>query len=232
VGDIHGRYDLLKALLGKIAEDAAAVAAGRQPVLVFLGDYIDRGPDAAKVLQALVWLQRRGEFGVRPLKGDHERRLIAFLEDPAGGGEWLGLGGDATLAAYGVPPPSADADLAELVRARDALMDSLPASHLQLLDELELMVLAGDYAFVHAGVDPATPLEVQAEADLLQIRQGFVDAPGPFERIIVHGHTWLDAAPRITDHRIALDTGAYTTGVLTAARLDGDALQVLQVRET
>jgi serine/threonine protein phosphatase 1 len=110
-------------------------------------------------------------------------------------------------------------------------MDRLPASHLQLLGELELMAMIGDYAFVHAGVRPGAALDQQTETDLLWIRRGFVDAEGPFDRVIVHGHTWLSEQPQLTPHRIGLDTGAYATGVLTVARLDEGSMQILQARD-
>jgi serine/threonine protein phosphatase 1 len=231
VGDVHGRYDLLKDLLAQIADDSAQAAGDRLPLLVMLGDYIDRGPDSARVLQALVWLQRHGGFALRLIKGNHEQGLLAFLEDPERGAAWLEFGGTATLTAYGVAPPEASEGRDGLARARDALMDSLPASHLQLLGELELMAVVGDYAFTHAGVRPGRPLEAQAEADLLWIRGGFLDAPGPFERIVVHGHTWLDEQPQMMGCRIGVDTGAYATGVLSAVRLDGTEVRILQARE-
>jgi serine/threonine protein phosphatase 1 len=230
VGDIHGRYDLLKAALVQIAADCAGEATGRLPMLVLLGDYIDRGPDSAKVLQALVWLQRRGEFALRLLKGDHEQELLAFLEAPARRESWLGVGGAETLASYGVTPPSSGAGVQALVAARDALLDQMPASHLQLLSELQLQAVVGDYAFVHAGVRPRRRLAAQTEADLLGIRHEFLDAEGPFERVIVHGHTWLGEQPQLTEHRIGLDTGAYETGVLTMVRLDGAGVQLFQAR--
>lgn len=230
VGDVHGRYDLLKLALAEIARDSAAEAAGRQPMLVMLGDYVDRGPDSAKVLQALVWLRRRGDFDLRLLKGNHEQGLLRFLEDPERGEAWLGYGGAETLTSYGVDAPPLGSDAQALVRARDALLDQMPASHLQLLSELELMAVVGDYAFVHAGVRPDKPLAHQTEAELLWIRQGFVDQPGPFERVIVHGHTWLSEQPQMMEHRIGLDTGAYATGVLTAVRLDAATVQLLQVK--
>jgi serine/threonine protein phosphatase 1 len=107
----------------------------------------------------------------------------------------------------------------------------MPASHLQLLADLELMAVVGDYAFVHAGIRPGKPLSAQTAQDLLWIRRGFLDAPGPFERIIVHGHTWLTAAPQVREHRLGLDTGAYETGALTVARLDEGAMQLFQVRD-
>jgi len=231
VGDIHGRYDLLKDLLAQISADSAKVAADRQAHLVLLGDYIDRGPDSARVMQALVWLQRQGGFALRLIKGNHEQGLLGFLEDPERGGAWLAYGGAQTLSSYGVTPPDATEGPPGLVRARDALMDSLPASHLQMLGELELMVVVGDYAFAHAGVRPERPLEAQAEADLLWIRGGFLDAPGPFERVVVHGHTWLNDQPQMMGCRIGVDTGAYATGVLTAVRLDGPEVTILQARE-
>jgi serine/threonine protein phosphatase 1 len=230
VGDIHGRYDLLKAALAGVARDSAAAGRGRTPMLIFLGDYVDRGPDSAKVLQALVWLRRRGEFALTLLKGNHEQGMLAFLEEPERGEPWLGYGGAETLAAYNVEPPPPGAGADALTRARDDLLDQMPASHLQLLQDLDLMAVVGDYAFVHAGVRPDRPLEAQTENELLWIRQGFVDAPGPFERVIVHGHTWLGDQPQVLEHRIGLDTGAYATGVLTVARLDEGSLELFQVR--
>lgn len=230
VGDIHGRYDLLKAVLTQIVADSAREARGRTPTLVLLGDYVDRGPDSAKVLQAVVWLQRRGGFTLRLLKGNHEQGMLQFLEDPERGEAWLKFGGAETLVSYGVPPPPLGSPAEALCAARDGLLDQMPASHLQLLAGLELMAATGDYAFVHAGVRPDRPLAQQTEAELLWIRERFLEAPGPFERVIVHGHTWIGDQPQVTEHRIGLDTGAYHTGVLTAVRLDGASVQVLQSR--
>jgi len=230
VGDIHGRYDLLKTALGQIAADSAREACGRTPVLVLLGDYIDRGPESAKVLQALVWLSRKGEFAFRPLKGNHEQALLQFLEEPEQGEPWLTYGGAETLISYGVEPPRTGAGPGALIAARDALLDQMPASHLQVLGDLELMATIGDYAFVHAGIRPERPLSAQTEGELLWIRGGFLDAQGPFERVIVHGHTWLNETPQVYEHRLGLDTGAYHTGVLTVARLDGAMVQLFQAR--
>lgn len=228
IGDIHGCYDLMKALLAEVAADAALCAKGRRPVLVFLGDYVDRGPQSAQVVEALVWLQRRPDFDVRLLKGNHEQAMLDFIETPQRGGAWLNFGGRATLESYGVLPPEPDA--AAMIQARDELMTLMPAAHLRLLERLELMLGVGDYAFVHAGVRPGAALADQDENDLLWIRQAFLEAPGPHEKIIVHGHTWLDERVQRHDHRIGIDTGAYATGVLTALRLDGDACEVLQAR--
>jgi serine/threonine protein phosphatase 1 len=228
VGDVHGRYDLLKVMLARIADDAFQSAPRQRPVLVFCGDYIDRGPQSFEVLEALVWLRTRGDFDLHLLKGNHEQALLDFLEEPRGGADWMQYGGIETLAAYGVRPPAPGSDEAELMRARNEFLARLPASHLHLLQSLELMIVVGDYAFVHAGLRPGTSLDQQTEEDLLWIREAFTQAPGPFEKIIVHGHSWVSDRPQILPHRIGLDTGAYLTGVLTAARLQDGELSVLQ----
>lgn len=230
VGDVHGCYDLLKDLLAEIAADAAARASGRQAVLIFLGDYVDRGPQSARVMDALAWLRRRDDFDIHFLKGNHEQAMLEFLDAPERGGPWLSFGGAETLLSYGVVPPAADAAESVYREARDALLERMPAGHLKLLLQLESMVVIGDYAFVHAGIRPGAPLEEQAEEDLLWIRRGFVDHPGPFPKIIVHGHTWLSEQPQLSEHRLGIDTGAYATGVLSAARLEDGAVEVLQVK--
>lgn len=230
IGDIHGCYDLMNDLLAQIAADYAVCAGGRRPILVFCGDYVDRGPHSAKVLDALVWLGQRGEVDVHLLKGNHEDVLLAFLDAPKDAAPWLTFGGAETLESYGVIPPPAREGEAGLVRARDQLLERMPATHLRLLQRLELMVQVGDYAFVHAGIRSDAALSAQAERDLLWIRRGFVDQPGPFEKIIVHGHVWISDQPQITEHRIGLDSGAYTTGALTAVRFQDKELAVLQAR--
>lgn len=228
IGDVHGCYDLMKDLLAAIAADSAGRARGRRPILIFLGDYVDRGPQSAKVMDALVWLRRRTDLEIHFLKGNHEQALLAFLDEPERGGPWLGFGGAETLLSYGVLPPGAEQGPDAYVRARDELLERMPAAHLRILQQLELIVTVGDYAFVHAGVRPGQALEAQEENDLLWIRRGFVDQPGPFGKVIVHGHTWLGERPQVVEHRLGLDTGAYATGVLTAARLEDGEIEILQ----
>lgn len=231
VGDVHGCYEEMKALLAKIAVDSAGRARGRRPILIFLGDYVDRGPQSAKVLEALIWLKRRPDLEVRLLKGNHEQAMLAFLDAPEPNAAWLRWGGAETLSAYGVEPPAGEDDPLALSRVRDELLARMPAGHLLVLQRLELMVAVGDYAFVHAGVRPGAPLAQQTEQDLLWIREGFLDVDAPHEKVIVHGHTWLDEKPRFSEHRLSIDTGCYRTGVLTALRLDGGERECLQVGE-
>ena len=229
VGDIHGRYDLLRLLLAELVADSRARAPERPPQLIFCGDYIDRGPDSAKVLEALVQLCALADFDVRLLKGNHEQALLEFIEDPTEGAPWIDYGGAQTLRSYGLKVSDSNNNEA-LWRLRDQLLGAMPASHLRLLQQLHLIHVLEDYAFVHAGVRPNIPFDAQIEDDLLWIRQDFLEAKGPFEKVIIHGHTWVGDQPTRTSHRIGIDTGAYATGVLTAVRLDRGDVGFLQAK--
>jgi len=228
IGDVHGRYDLFKEMLERIVDDALSRQRGRVPMLVTCGDYVDRGPDSARVLTALEWLRRDGRVRLRAIKGNHEAAFMSFLADPQDGASWLGFGGEATLRSYGVRPPADFHDTSELVRARDDLLEKMPAAHLRVLEGLEMMAVVGDYAFVHAGIRPGVPLSKQKEDDLLWIREPFLIRTERFEKRIVHGHSWAEPAPEIYDNRIGLDTGAYETGVLTAVRIEDGEVEVFQ----
>ena len=229
VGDIHGRLDLLDRLLGQIAEDVAETKPAERPILVFLGDYVDRGPASRGVISRLLALRDAAALEVRTLKGNHEQALLQFLEDAAKGPEWVSYGGAATLASYGVQPPAIDADEETWADAQMKFASQIPAEHLAFLRSLELSVTYGDYVFVHAGLRPGVALADQRETDLLWIRDEFLSAPGPFEKIVVHGHTPREE-PFIGPHRLGLDTGACMTGVLTAARLQDDDQALLQTK--
>ncbi|MFN3521263.1 MAG: metallophosphoesterase family protein [Phenylobacterium sp.] len=227
VGDVHGRFDLLQPLLRDIAADALKSAPPERPMLVFLGDYVDRGPDSARVIDLVLEMEASGAFETRTLKGNHEEALLEFLADPGFGPVWFEHGGGATLAAYGVSPPATRTDTAAWSATRDAFAAVLPPRHLRFCQTLELMVTVGDYAFVHAGVRPGVPLERQSEKDLLWIRGEFLEARPNFDKVIVHGHTPMQS-PQLLPHRLGLDTGAYATGVLTAVRIDDEGPRILQ----
>lgn len=230
VGDIHGRHDLLERMIEEISADARATNSPDRPLLVFLGDYVDRGPQARAVIDLVLRLQSEGFFEVAALKGNHEDLLMQFLRDPATAEQWLAFGGAATLASYGVTPPRPKADLEALKQAQAAFERVLPNSHRDFLANLSSQLVVGDYAFVHAGIRPGVALENQTEHDLLWIRNAFLDASGPFDKVVVHGHTPMDSA-ELLEHRIALDTGAYATGVLSAVRLHMDEQRLLQARK-
>jgi len=219
VGDVHGRHDLLEALLARLEDDAAAHDDARQPILLFVGDLVDRGDHSREVLDLalrarLTWPQ------TVVLRGNHEAALLDFVEDPERGAAWLGFGGRQTLASYGVPAPGAGAEPPELHAAAEALAAALGA-HARFLRETGLMFRSGDVVFAHSGVDPARPLDAQGESALLWGRSAFLEAGPPEGLRVVHGH-WDDPEPTLTPARINVDTGAYYTGRLTAVRLDDE----------
>jgi serine/threonine protein phosphatase 1 len=229
IGDIHGRHDLLEALVREIGRDVVDTPPSAQPLLIFLGDYVDRGPGSAQAVDMILRLQGESGFEIRALKGNHEEALLRFLDEPSFGSTWAEHGGSATLASYGVQPPATRTDPVAWAEAAEAFKAILPAAHLDFYRSLDLISHVGDYAFVHAGVRPGVALEHQVERDLLWIRGEFLQAAGPFGKVIVHGHTPMEE-PQVTRHRLGLDTGAYATGVLTAVRLQDQDQRFIQAR--
>ena len=229
IGDVHGRLDVLEPLLRDIGEDVLATRPAERPLLVFLGDYVDRGPDSRGVVDRVLAMHADGAFEVCALKGNHEEALLQFLDEPGFAATWMEHGGGPTLASYGVPPAVARTDLEAWTRVRDAFDQALPDPHRAFYQRLELLRAVGDYAFVHAGVRPGVALEDQAERDLLWIRHEFLQDRGPFGKVIVHGHTPAEE-PQMLKHRLGVDTGAYATGVLTAVRLFGQEQRLIQAR--
>lgn len=229
VGDIHGRADLLAemlALLESRALDERRV--GGEAIVVFLGDYVDRGPNSAAVIDLLVAGRPRG-FERRFLRGNHEQAMLGFIEAPLENRAWVKHGGAETLVSYGVQPPSpmgaADHDL---IDAAARLKGALPPQHFDFLNNLERYVELGGYAFVHAGIDPERPLNQQTDRDLFWSRGPFLLGKRGFSHRIVHGHT-PEQRPFADQRRIGVDTGAYASGVLSAARFEVGAVSFLSV---
>lgn len=223
IGDIHGEDALLERLLRQIRADAKATS-GCQPVAVFLGDYIDRGPMSFEVIDRLINQPLPG-FETVFLKGNHEAMMLDFLAGPPDP-LWLFNGGAETLHSYGVEGFWMFADAASLEAARRGLEAALPPSHLAFLNNLALSHVEGDYAFVHAGVRPGVPLAEQRAQDLLWIRAPFLNARGDLGHRIVHGHT-IVAQPEQHANRIAVDTGAFATGRLSCVVLEGETVRFL-----
>lgn len=218
VGDIHGCADLLSQLLEKIRLDAAQSPSQKQ-WLIFLGDYIDRGPDSKGVVDVLLSLPETFPNTVF-LKGNHEVLLTSALESNDALSHWTRNGGVATLASYGVSETSLQRGRLDSARLTLELEEKMPLSHMQFFSGLETSATLGDYFFVHAGVRPGVPLDRQDEDDLCWIRSEFLDYQGDFGKVIVHGHTPADE-PENKRNRIGIDTGAVFTGVLTAVVLEG-----------
>jgi serine/threonine protein phosphatase 1 len=227
IGDIHGRLDLLNALIAKIEAYQGAARTAACPIVVCLGDYVDRGPDSKGVINRLIEWRETGIETVF-LKGNHEAMFEAALLTGEHFGRWLGNGGAMTLDSYGFgeqrwPPQNTSEFELEL---RLAVMREIPASHVEFLREALLSFSLGDYFFVHAGVRPDIPLEAQEEDDLLWIRGDFLNHTGSFGKVIVHGHTPV-RLPGVQPNRIAIDTGAFFTGRLTALMLEGEQREFL-----
>ncbi|WIY70084.1 metallophosphoesterase family protein [Aquidulcibacter paucihalophilus] len=226
VGDIHGRIDLLRPMVEAIALDLDASAADRKMV-VFLGDYIDRGQDSRGVLRLLASLSGTKGVEWRFLKGNHEQAMLGFLNDPSAGAKWCEYGGDSALRSYGLRPPELAHRTEAWARVSADLRHKLTTCEQTFLETLELSVTVGDYFFTHAGARPGVALDRQSWEDLLWIRRSFLDSAVEFERVIVHGHT--PTATVHADHRrIGIDTKAYESGLLTALRLEGPERSIIQ----
>lgn len=217
IGDIHGRQDLLERIARDIAADLAANPHPR-PLAVFLGDYIDRGPNSAGVLSQLA--ARSFPVPFVALRGNHEQMLIDFLEDEHCLEAWRHFGGLETLHSFGIDVQKAR-QVSGFADARRQLAATLPQAIQKFLAATASKYQLGDYFFCHAGVRPGVPLEAQRDEDLLWIREEFIDSTADFGKVVVHGHTPVDE-PDVRANRINIDTGAYATGRLTCLVLERD----------
>jgi len=227
VGDIHGRADLFEKMIERIRADSASI--GEKPLIVLLGDYVDRGPASRQVLDRILRLRQETWCDVAALMGNHEEALLQFLREPGYGVSWVEYGGGATLGSYGVAVPSMRTDPEAWEAVRDAFVEVLPKAHIELLSGLPVSLQADDYLFVHAGVNPDVPLSEQGAQDFLWIRAPFLASEKACDYVVVHGHT-PEEEPANQRWRIGLDTGAYATGTLSGVRLFGDGRTVVQVR--
>lgn len=222
VGDIHGRLDCLQRAHALIDADVAAGATPREhAVEIYLGDYVDRGPQSKAVIDQLI--ARRPRAPMMFLRGNHEIMMQKFLDGQGTFEEWRNFGGLETLVSYGV-------DARGLLAAGDlapaALAVVLPQSHRLFLAELENYCLFGHYCFVHAGLRPNLPLDKQTIDDLAWIREPFLSYSGSFGFVVVHGHTPV-ADAEFLPNRINIDTGAYVTNRLSVLRIDAAGASLL-----
>lgn len=224
IGDIHGCLAELDRLHNRIAVDWELAPAERCTI-VYLGDYIDRGPDSRGVIETLLASPSIPGAERIFLSGNHEQAMIEFMMEPESNPHWLDFGGIETLASYGVRRSAIGS------RGRQELADGLaaamPESHRTFFQTLALHHRIGDYFFVHAGVRPGIGLNRQMADDCRWIRGPFLDSRQWHGAMIVHGHTITDE-PEECVNRIGIDTGAYASGVLTALRLDGNRRSFLQ----
>lgn len=211
IGDVHGRADLLRAVLAFVAADAGRL--GREPKVMVLGDVVDRGPDSWEAMALVADALARWPAS-RLLLGNHDAWFLHFLKggDPRSG--WMTYGGVQTLQSYGGPG-------ADPAAVRALIRERYP-EHVRMLEDASTIETDGAYAFVHAGIDPARPVDAQDAETCLWVREPFLDHVGPLSHTVVHGHTPMTTPPRpvVTENRISLDTGAYATGVLTVLAID------------
>lgn len=226
IGDIHGRQDLFTRILETIRQEHEA--GGEKPRIILLGDYIDRGPASNEVLETIVNLKSQTWCDLEVLLGNHELFLLKFALDSNQAGPWLEYGGTATLASYGMATPKErggpeqwQALLAEMIRV-------VPREHLRLLCDAKIYFIDEDYLFVHGGVRPGVPIEEQGADIMLWIRDEFLSSEKACDYVVVHGHSAKEDAANLP-WRIGVDTGAYATGVLSAARLQGNTREIVQV---
>jgi len=227
IGDIHGRADLLLDVLGRIRTRETARGGQEKACVIFLGDYVDRGPQSRQVIEHIIAFSCEGLSDVVTLKGNHEEMMLKFLVGDSVGSEWIKLGGAATLRSYGVQPPHPEAPQAEFEAARKLFVQAVSPEHVAFLEGLQLWVERGDYVFVHAGVKPDVPIADQHERDLLWIRGEFGRCERPSSKVVVYGHT-PSSKPKLERWKIGLDTGAYMSGRLTALRLEDARQEIIQ----
>lgn len=219
IGDIHGRADLLRAMITAI-EDQDRQRGPARTSIILLGDLIDRGPDSAGVLAlARAWRDRRAAMGqdLHILMGNHEEMLLDSLDRVEVLRHFVQHGGKETILSFGVSEQAyTEATWEEL---QVILREAIAQEWVDFIKGFGAMVRIGDYAFVHAGIHPGHPLADQRESDLRWIREPFLSSPVSHGAVVVHGHTIADA-PAIHPNRIGLDTGAYASGQLTALMIE------------
>ena len=210
IGDIHGCVDEIRRLI-----DALPLARGDR--VVFLGDYIDRGPDSRAVVSYLLSLQRHHEeIEFVFLKGNHEDMLLSYLGLSGRHGDmFLINGGKATLASYGVGP--------ENLSARQ-ILSLIPSTHVEFYGQLKNYQLMDSFLCVHAGIHPQKPLADQRDEELLWIRDAFIFRPHALPYTVIFGHTPQAAVFYDLPYKVGLDTGLVYGNMLTCLEVDEKVL--------
>lgn len=217
VGDVHGCLNELLAVETRIREDI--VASEAPGLIVYLGDYVDRGPQSAGVLNHLSGPNNDKRMRRLPLCGNHDAIFAAFARDPANHMEWIDHGGRQTMLSYGI---DIDELLTRVRRRPDevarVLQQAIPARHLSFIDVLPISLRVGPFLFVHAGIRPGVALPDQTDEDMLWIREPFLSVGPQLPFTVVHGHSPVPE-PDFGRSRIGIDTGAYGSGKLSVLKI-------------
>jgi serine/threonine protein phosphatase 1 len=209
IGDVHGCSAELVRLIETLPLNSA-------DTVVFLGDYIDRGPDSRGVVSYLLELQNQKPSALKFLKGNHEDMLLSFLGLGGRHGEaFLYNGGRATAASYGLSSPTP---------RPEELRAAIPAEHVKFYTELKNQYLTAPFLCVHAGINPLKPLKEQSETETLWIRDKFIYSPHPFPYTILFGHTPASDVFYDLPYKIGLDTGLVFGNKLSCLETEGKVL--------
>jgi len=223
IGDVHGCITQLDALFQEIYKDLQSRPVADHKIIT-LGDYVDRGPDSRAVLQFLI--EKRNAVPLICLRGNHDQRMLEFLDIPEEVGEaFLHYGGRELLQSYGVDPDRTG----DITAIAQMFRQQVPRDHIAFLDSLPLSNEEQDYFVCHAGIRPGVDLKDQVARDLLWIRNAFLVHQQPHPKVIVHGHTPRDSVD-IQSNRINLDTECYYSGVLSCVVLEGNGYRLIQTR--
>ena len=230
IGDIHGYPDAFGTMLDKIGRDLEDSPVA-DPVLITLGDYVDRGPDSRGVIERIVQIRHENKsFNFHNITGNHDHAFRCFLEEGDGNEDmalnFLYWGGIECLQSYGVRVPSFPSTPNALANLQDEARHNVPDPHKTFLRNLQTYLQIGDYLFVHAGIRPGFTLEEQLFRDLVFIREPFLFSEADHGFRVVHGHT-IEPEPVVRHNRIGIDTGIFETGRLTCAVLEGTDLRFL-----
>lgn len=212
IGDIHGCLDLLLQLERLIQQDAESLEGEKW--IVLLGDYIDRGPESAAVLDHLLQGRLPG-FKRFCLAGNHEELMLSYLTSPSPSHRWLELGGTETLHSYGISQRAA-----KRTSTKRLLPGFIPEDHIRFLESAPVLLSVPGFVFVHAGIRPSVSFDRQRERDLLWIRPEDMNSTdmAALQFVVVHGHTPV-VDVTVSPGRINIDTGAYISGVLSCIRI-------------
>lgn len=215
IGDVHGCLDLLLELEAKIADDCAK---NESPALIImLGDYVDRGSNSSAVIDHLL---EQPTFNATRicLLGNHEETMLAFINSPKDHTDWLDFGGRETLVSYGISADEISKSLAKKRNFLHKINSYIPQEHIDFLKEIPIVASYPNHVFVHAGIRPNVQLVEQSDEDLIWIRKDFLEYEEKHNWLIIHGHTPVEE-PFSSSTRIDVDTGAYTSGKLSAVKI-------------
>ena len=215
IGDVHGCLEHLLDLEQRIVADAQRLPG--EKLIVMLGDYVDRGPDSAGVIEHLMAPPPAG-FKRICLAGNHEVLMLAYLEGRCALSKWVALGAGATLLSYGIDHDRLVRIYGQSRELDAAIRGAIPAAHAAFMRSLPVLVQSPGFVFVHAGFYPDTPPERQSDDVLVSVRSGFYERAHLLEKIVIHGHTPVPQA-RVQGRRLNIDTGACLGGPLTAVRV-------------